>query len=88
MTNFSEVEDWPIMLNHLIRDYGRSLFYGRRIQKVAKPPMTRAFERGVMAARTGMERDDNPYPCGTLAFGDWKAGYQASVDIADATDLD
>jgi hypothetical protein len=88
-TNFSEmeVEDRP-MLSHLFRDYARPLLYGRHVPRVGTPPITRAFDKGVMPARVGMEKDDNPYPRGTHAFGDWRAGYQASLDIAEAMDID
>jgi len=75
-------------LTDLIRDYRRSLLKRRHISKVAKPLLTNAFEKGLMAARVGMERDDNPYPCGTRDHGDWRAGYRASLDIAEAMDLD
>ncbi|RWF41850.1 MAG: hypothetical protein EOS65_10935 [Mesorhizobium sp.] len=69
-------------------DFGRSLFYGRHTAKIAKPPVSRAFQGGVFAARTGMAMDDNPYPCGTVAHIDWIDGYESSVQIGQAMDLD
>ena len=68
--------EWRLaMVDHhigeLIRDYGRSLLYGRHTAKIAKPPASRAFQRGVLAARMGMEGDANPYPFGTHAYIDW-----------------
>jgi hypothetical protein len=46
------------------------------------------FEQGVMAAETGMSRDDNPYERGTLQHSDWNAGYDTGVDADEATKLD
>jgi ribosome modulation factor len=46
------------------------------------------FEEGVMAAQTGMSKDDNPYQPGTPQHSDWKAGYETAVEADDATDLD
>jgi hypothetical protein len=71
-----------------IIDYGRSLFYGRHTAKITKPQAGRAFQRGVFAARMGMERDDNPYPLGTHAFSEWNDGYVSSVEVDQAMDLD
>jgi len=47
-----------------------------------------AFDKGALAARMGMEKDDNPYPRGTHAYSDSKAGYEASVDVEEAMKLD
>ena len=47
-----------------------------------------SYDKGVTAARTGMEKDDNPYPRGTAAYGDWKAGYEDAVEIEEAMELD
>lgn len=46
------------------------------------------FDEGVLAAETGMERDDNPYTSGTAAHSDWNAGYDAAKDAEDATTPD
>jgi hypothetical protein len=43
------------------------------------------FDEGVLAAETGMARDDNPYKPGTDAHSDWNAGYDAAVDADEAT---
>ncbi|TGV80736.1 hypothetical protein EN792_037260 [Mesorhizobium sp. M00.F.Ca.ET.149.01.1.1] len=71
-----------------LMDFGRSLFYGRHTAKIVKPPVSRAFQRGVFAARMGMERDDNPYPFGTHGYIDWIDGYESSVEVGQAMDLD
>ena len=62
-------------------DFGRSLFYGRHTAMIANPPVSTAFQRGVYAARMGMERDDNPFPCGHPSHIDWIDGYESSVEI-------
>lgn len=54
----------------------------------ANPPASRAFERGVVAARMGMERDDNPYPFGTDGHIEWIDGYKSSVEVGQTMDLD
>ena len=46
------------------------------------------FEEGVMAAQTGMSKDDNPYQLGTSAYSDWNAGYESVVEADEATKLD
>ncbi|PBB21142.1 hypothetical protein [Mesorhizobium sp. WSM4313] len=69
-------------------NFGRSLFYGRHNANITKPTVSRAFQRGVFAARTGMERNDNPYPFGTHAYLDWIDGYETSIDVGQAMDLD
>ncbi|ESX29956.1 MULTISPECIES: hypothetical protein [unclassified Mesorhizobium] len=69
-------------------DFGRSLFYGRQSATRAKPPVSRAFQGGVFAARMGIDRDDNPYLLGTVEHIDWIDGYDSSVDVDQATDLD
>ncbi|TGQ35331.1 hypothetical protein [Mesorhizobium sp. M4B.F.Ca.ET.214.01.1.1] len=68
-------------------DFGRSLFYGRHTAKIATP-VSSAFQRGVIAARMGMEIEDNPYPFGTDAHIDWIDGYESSVEVDQAMDLD
>jgi hypothetical protein len=90
LANFHEVEDRLMAGHHIgemIRNYGRSLFYVRHPGKLAEPP-TRAFQRGVLAARMGMERDAVPYPFGTHAYIDWIDGYESSFEVARAMDLD
>lgn len=67
-------------------DFGRSLFHGRH--SAARPAASRAFQGGVFAARMGIERDDNPYLLGTVEHIDWIDGYDSSVDVDEATDLD
>jgi hypothetical protein len=47
-----------------------------------------AYDKGALAARMGMEKDDNPYPRGTHAYSDWKAGYEASVEVEEAMKFD
>jgi len=78
----------PHHLSELIRDFGRELFYGGQPEKLAEPPASRAYQRGVFAARMGMENDAVPYPCGTQAYIDWIEGYESAVDVAEAMDLD
>ena len=46
------------------------------------------FDEGVMAAETGMSKDDNPYKPGTSAYSDWNAGYEFATDADEATELD
>jgi hypothetical protein len=46
------------------------------------------FDEGVVAAETGMSKDDNPYRPGTDAHSDWNAGYEASVEANEANKLD
>ena len=46
------------------------------------------FDKGVLAAQTGMSRDDNPYERGTQAYSDWNAGYDSAVEAREATRLD
>ena len=69
-----------------IRDLGRSLFYPRHTESraTAKTP----FEKGVFAARMGMEKDDNPYSSTSHAFSDWEAGYESAAEADEACDLD
>ncbi|RAZ90154.1 hypothetical protein DPM33_15105 [Mesorhizobium hawassense] len=69
-------------------DFGRSLLYGRHAAKIAEPPVSRAFQRGAVAARMGMERDDNPYPFGTHGYIDWIDGYESSVEVGNGIDFD
>ena len=47
-------------ITELIRDYGRSLFYGRHSAKRAKRRNRTPFDEGVLGARMGREKDDNP----------------------------
>lgn len=42
------------------------------------------FEQGVMAAETGMSRDDNPYKRGTADHSDWNAGFDAAKEADEA----
>ncbi len=46
------------------------------------------FDEGVVAAETGMSKDDNPYRPGTDAHSDWNAGYEAAVEANEANKLD
>jgi hypothetical protein len=46
------------------------------------------FDEGVVAAETGMSRDDNPHKPGTAARSDWNAGYDSAVEAHRATELD
>jgi hypothetical protein len=46
------------------------------------------FDEGVVAAETGMSKDDNPYPKGTAAHSDWDAGFASCVEADEATELD
>jgi hypothetical protein len=46
------------------------------------------FDEGVLAAETGMSRDDNPYKRGTAAHSDWSAGFDSGKDADEATKLD
>jgi hypothetical protein len=47
-----------------------------------------AFGEGVLAARMGMEKDDNPYPSDTHASEDWETGYASSTEAPEACVLD
>jgi hypothetical protein len=47
-----------------------------------------AFDEGVVAAETGMRKDDNPYEKATQAHSDWDAGYDSAVEAHRATELD
>jgi len=47
-----------------------------------------SFDEGVIAARTGLSLDDNPYKLGTEAHSDWQAGYLSSKDAEEATKPD
>jgi ribosome modulation factor len=47
-----------------------------------------AYDRGVAAGRMGMEKDDNPYLRGTRARSGWNDGYEASVELNEAMELD
>ena len=48
----------------------------------------RPVDRGAAAARTGMHKDDNPYPRGTTAHSEWADGYESAVDLSEAMELD
>lgn len=50
--------------------------------------ITNPFDEGVIAAETGMSKDDNPYPPGTPANSDWNAGYESAIEAHDATEVD
>jgi hypothetical protein len=75
-------------LTDLIRDYGRSLLYGRHPGTRAKRRDETPSDEGVRAARTSFEKDDNPYSPNTPAYEDWEAGFESSLDAAKACDLD
>jgi hypothetical protein len=47
-----------------------------------------AFDEGVVAAETGMSKDDNPYTPGTASHSDWDAGFASCVEADEATELD
>ena len=47
-----------------------------------------AYDKGARAARMGMEKDDNPYPRGTIAHSEWNDGYDSSVELNEAMELD
>jgi ribosome modulation factor len=49
--------------------------------------MIEPYDRGVIAARTGMSKDSNPYRPGTNEFSDWLAGFEAYVDADDAVEI-
>jgi hypothetical protein len=45
----------------------------------------RPYDRGVVAAaRTGMQKGDNPYPRGTSAHSEWNDGYDSAVELNEA----
>ena len=46
------------------------------------------FDEGMLAAETGLSRDQNPHKRGTPAFSDWNAGYDTAKDADDAITLD
>ena len=46
------------------------------------------FDEGVVAAETGMSKDDNPYQKGTAAHSDWDAGFASCKEADEATELD
>ena len=75
-------------LTDLMRDYGRSLFFGRptapRVRRRDETP----FDEGVLAARTGMEKDDNPHFPASDAYENWEAGFESSIEADKACDLD
>ena len=47
---------------------------------------TQAFEEGVVAARTGVGRDANPYEPKTPEYSDWNAGYDNFKDADEAVE--
>lgn len=75
-------------IGELIRDYGRSLLYGRHPATNARPAVSRAFQRGLLAARLGLDREAVPYPFGTHAYNDWIDGYESAIEVAQATEFD
>lgn len=75
-------------LTALIRDYGKSLLYGRRTVTRANRHYQTPFDEGVRAARMGMEKDANPYSPEKHAYEDWEAGFESSLEAARACDLD
>ena len=46
------------------------------------------FDEGVMAAETGMTKENTPYISSTTANSDWNAGYEFAVEAHEATELD
>jgi hypothetical protein len=62
---------------------GYSYILGRNARNGMSP-----FDQGVVAAETGMSKDDNPYQPGTSAYSDWNAGYESVVEADEATRLD
>jgi hypothetical protein len=62
---------------------GSSYIPGRNTRNGMSP-----FDQGVVAAETGMSKDDNPYQPGTGAYSDWNAGYESVVEADEATKLD
>jgi hypothetical protein len=77
--NFHNVgEDWLMPEQHLtelIRDSEPSPLDDPNTAKSAQPSDEVAFDEGVLTARMGMKRDDNPYSAETHAYEDWEAGY-------------
>ena len=75
--------------SELIRDSERSpLDDPDDPAKSAQPSDEAAFDEGVLAARMGMEKDDNPYPPDTHAYEDWETGYASSTEATEACVLD
>ena len=66
VVNFHDVEDWPML--DQIRDYGRSLLYGRHTAKSAARRET-PFDEGVLAARMGRERPRYSHPYVMVVLG-------------------
>ena len=75
-------------LTDLIRESERSPLDDPDTAKSAQPSGEAAFDEGVLAARMGMEKDDNPYSQETQAYGDWEAGYACSTEATEACLLD
>ncbi len=46
------------------------------------------FDEGVMAAETGMTREDNPYAKGSADHSDWNAGFDTAIEAKEAGDID
>ena len=51
-----------------------------------KDNQTQPFEQGVVAARTGVGRDANPFEPKTPGYSDWNAGYDNFKDADEAVD--
>ena len=47
---------------------------------------TAPFDQGVVAARTGVARDANPFEAKSRDYSDWNAGYDAFKDADDAVE--
>jgi hypothetical protein len=46
------------------------------------------YDQGVVAAKTGMHKDNNPYKTGTDAHSDWNAGFESALEADKAITLD
>ena len=75
-------------LTELISDYGRSLLFGRHTGTRARRRDETPFDEGVLAARTGMDKDDNPHFPASDAYEDWEAGFESSLEADTACNLD
>jgi hypothetical protein len=52
-------------------------------KKVMEP-----YDWGIVAARTGISEDCNPYRPGTNEYGDWLAGFRDFAEEDDSFDID
>lgn len=46
------------------------------------------FDEGVVAARGGRPKEDNPYKPGTDAHSEWNSGYKTAIEADEAITLD